>query len=132
MLHDHRAGNEEMETVATQFFKTGVIGNTHLFAAFVPLLQKGKIKKAIAVSSGHAALDIINAVGLENAAFYAAAKAAQNIIVAKFSVQYKDEGILFMSVSPGVVDTGMLNQGRSSFPRVQSFRPASRSRLIGG
>jgi hypothetical protein len=29
-----------------------------------------------------------------------------NMAIAKFSAQYKKDGILFLSLSPGVVDTG--------------------------
>ena len=37
---------------------------------------------------------------------YAISKAALNMAVAKFHVEYKDEGILFMCISPGLADTG--------------------------
>ena len=37
---------------------------------------------------------------------YSTSKAAMNLITAKFSAQYKKDGILFLSISPGFVDTG--------------------------
>lgn len=36
---------------------------------------------------------------------YAASKAALNLLIAKFSASYADEGILFLSLCPGLVDT---------------------------
>lgn len=39
-------------------------------------------------------------------ALYAASKAAMNVIVAKFNAQYKKDGVLFMSISPGLVEVG--------------------------
>ena len=42
---------------------------------------------------------------------YAASKAALNVIVAKFSAEYKKEGILFLSVSPGLVEVGRYDNG---------------------
>ena len=67
------------------------------------LVLKGKVKKVIALSSGHGDLDLINDLDIENAALYAASKAALNVVVAKFSARYKRDGVLFVSISPGVV-----------------------------
>ncbi|KAJ5583048.1 hypothetical protein N7535_001668 [Penicillium sp. DV-2018c] len=64
----------------------------HLFHFFLLLVLKGKVKKVIAISSGAADLDLINDCDIE---------AALNIVVAKFDVQYKKDGVLFLSNSPG-------------------------------
>ena len=77
--------------------------------------MKGKVKKVISVSSGHADLDFINKLEVENSSLYAASKAALNVIVAKFSAQYKKEGVLFTSVSPGVVEVGHFADGNHPF-----------------
>jgi len=58
------------------------------------------------ISSGMADLDIINEAGSTYAGPYAMSKAALNVAVAKYSAEFKHEGILFFSISPGVVDTG--------------------------
>lgn len=97
---------EELEKVASDIFRTNVVGNIHFFNLFLPLLKKGKVKKAIAISSGHADLNLINDLDLETNALYAASKAGTNIIVAKFNAQYKKDGILFVAISPGMVDVG--------------------------
>ncbi|KAH8807957.1 putative short chain dehydrogenase [Xylogone sp. PMI_703] len=97
---------EELEDVATKLFKTNVVGNIHLFNLFLPLVMKGKVKKVITISSGHADLDLINNLEIENSALYAASKAAVNVIVAKFNAQYKKDGVLFLSISPGFVEVG--------------------------
>ncbi|KAM3069053.1 hypothetical protein ACMFMG_004233 [Clarireedia jacksonii] len=97
---------EELEKVSSELFKTNVVGNIHFFNFFVPLVMKGKIKKVIAISSGHSDLDLINNIGIENSALYSASKAALNVIVAKFNAQYKKDGVLFFSISPGVVEVG--------------------------
>lgn len=75
--------------------------------------MKGKVKKVIAHSSGHADLDFINDLEVELSALYAASKAAMNVIVAKFGTQYKKDGVLFLSLSPGVVDVGHYAEGES-------------------
>ena len=94
-----------------KLFQTNVIGNIHLFNLFLPLVMKGMVKKVITVSSGHADLDLINDLEIETSALYAASKAAMNVIVAKFSAQYKKDGVLFVSISPGVVEVGHFENG---------------------
>jgi NAD(P)-dependent dehydrogenase (short-subunit alcohol dehydrogenase family) len=101
---------EELDSVADKLFKTNVTGNIHFFNLFMPLVLKGKTKKVIAITSGHADLDFINNFDIENSALYSASKAALNIIVAKFSAQYKKDGVLVFSMSPGVVEVGHFSQ----------------------
>ena len=97
---------EELDDVAGKLFQTNVTGNIHFFNLFMPLVLKGKTKKVIAISSGYADLDFINNFDIENSALYSASKAALNIIVAKFSAQYKKDGVLVFSLSPGMVEVG--------------------------
>ena len=94
---------EELEDVSSKLFQTNVVGNIHLFNLFLPLVLKGKIKKVITISSGHADLYLINDLEIETNALYSASKAAMNVIVAKFNAQYKKDGVLFVSIIPGVV-----------------------------
>lgn len=77
--------------------------------------MKGKVKKVIALTSGHADLDLINEFEVEISAVYAASKAALNVVVAKFNAQYKKDGVLFMSMSPGVVEVGHYNESACIF-----------------
>ena len=81
----------------------------------MPLVLKGKTKKVIAITSGHADLEFINNFDIENSALYSASKAALNVIVAKFSAQYKKDGVLVFSMSPGVVEVGHF--GDRIYPR---------------
>ncbi|TVY83399.1 putative oxidoreductase [Lachnellula suecica] len=122
---------EKLEDIASQYYKTNVVGTIHFFTLFTPLVMKGKVKKAIAISSGHADLDFINNNDIDVSALYAASKAAMNVIVAKFSAQYKKDGVLFFSISPGVVDVGHFDnvapekmQGMASvMGRLQAYAP---------
>jgi len=87
-------------------FQANVIGEIHLFNLTIPLILKGKAKKVIAISSGFADIDLTANLELPNSAPYSISKAALNMTVAKFSAQYAKDGVLFMTISPGVVDTG--------------------------
>ena len=95
-------------------FQTNVVGNIHLFNLFLPLVMKGKVKKVISMSSGHADLDLINDLEIETQALYSASKAAMNVIVAKYNAQYKKDSVLFVSISPGVVEVGHFANGAYS------------------
>lgn len=95
-----------MEEEMLAVFKSNVIGNVNLFNLFMPLILKGQQKKVAFISSGHADLEFIRTSEIESNAPYSVNKAAGNIVVAKFGAEYAKQGVLFISISPGVVDTG--------------------------
>ncbi|KAJ5131577.1 short chain dehydrogenase (AtsC) [Penicillium bovifimosum] len=97
---------EEVDAVLSELMRINVAGNIHLFHVFLPLLVKGEIKKVIAISTGLADLDLTNDCEIDIGALYASSKAALNVIVAKFNAQYKKDGVLFLAISPGLVDVG--------------------------
>jgi NADP-dependent 3-hydroxy acid dehydrogenase YdfG len=108
---------EELEAVGLELWQTNVVGNIHLIHLFLPLVFKGKVKKVIFISSGHADLDFTNALDVETSPIYTASKAAMNAIMSKFSVQYKKDGVLFLSISPGLVEVGRFSDG--TYPCLQ-------------
>ncbi|TRX90608.1 hypothetical protein FHL15_008581 [Xylaria flabelliformis] len=97
---------KRLEKELTEHYRATVLGNINLYASFIPLILKGQVKKVIAISTGLSDLDITNQLELELAPLYAIAKAGLNMMTAKFSAQYRKEGVLFMNVCPGVVDVG--------------------------
>ncbi|KAH8164043.1 hypothetical protein CIB48_g4201 [Xylaria polymorpha] len=97
---------KRLEGELTTHYRTTVIGNINLYGLFMPLILRGYVKKVIAISTGISDLDITTQLELEGSPLYAIAKAGLNMMTAKFSAQYKKEGVLFMSVCPGVVDVG--------------------------
>jgi NAD(P)-dependent dehydrogenase (short-subunit alcohol dehydrogenase family) len=113
---------EELEAVCSTLNQTNVVGNVHLFQLFLPLVFKGKAKKVIAISTGLADLDLTNNLEISTTAFYAASKAALNTIVGKYNAEYKKQGVLFMSISPGVVEVGRNADGTlTSSPISRSY-----------
>ncbi|KAK7714032.1 hypothetical protein SLS63_011836 [Diaporthe eres] len=101
--------------------KTNIIGNIHLFNLFLPLLLKGTQKKVVFISSGHADLDLISKYEVDITGPYALGKAATNVVVAKFHAEHAKHGVLFMSISPGVVDTGHFDPSGLTEEEQQSF-----------
>ncbi|GKT43013.1 putative oxidoreductase [Colletotrichum spaethianum] len=97
---------KELEEDLLHCFKVNVVGNIHLFNLYMPLVLKGNVKKAITLSSGMADIDLINQYRLDVAAPYSISKGAMNIAVSKFHAQYAGDGVLFMGICPGMVETG--------------------------
>lgn len=93
-------------------FDINVIGNIHLFNLFMPFVLNGRVKKVVALSTGMADLDLVNDYSIQVGAPYSISKAALNLAVAKFNARYKREGVLFLSISPGFVETGQDQDGK--------------------
>lgn len=117
MWHESKRGEqpEALEENLIKCFKINTVSNIHLFNLFMPLILKGDVKKVIAISSGHASLDAISNLEIEVAPLYTISKAGLNAAVAKFSAQYAKDGVLFMSICPGMVDTGHFANGMFDF-----------------
>lgn len=103
-----------------RLFEVNVIAIVHLINLFIPLVLKSEAKKIIAISSGLADADLTNKFELATASLYSTSKAALNMVIAKFNAQYKQEGVLFLSMSPGMVEVGHFKDGiiaqNSQFP----------------
>ena len=85
---------------------TNVLANIHLYNLFMPQILKGKGKKVVVISSGMGDMDMVNNYDLYVSPLYSTSKAAVNMITAKFNAQYRKEGVLFLSICPGMVDVG--------------------------
>ncbi|KIK41664.1 hypothetical protein CY34DRAFT_761307 [Suillus luteus UH-Slu-Lm8-n1] len=87
-------------------FNVNVISVIHTINIFLPLLQNGKAKKVVTITSGSGDLDVTMATEFVISAPYSISKAAVNMVNAKYAAQYKSEGFVFLALSPGLVDTG--------------------------
>lgn len=96
---------EALEKELLGTFQTNAIGNIHLINVFMPLILQGSAKKVIALSTGLGDIDLIRNHDIWMGVAYSISKAALNMVIAKFSAQYREEGILFLGISPGVVNT---------------------------
>ncbi|KAK6210528.1 hypothetical protein LQW54_006136 [Pestalotiopsis sp. IQ-011] len=95
---------EKLNQDLTNMIKTNVTGNIILYKLFLPLILKGQGKKVICITSGMADIGVINSTGLKESPLYAMSKAAMNVATAKFNLQYKKDGVLFLGICPGMVD----------------------------
>lgn len=112
---------EEITKTSRELFEVNVIGNIHLFNLFMPLVLKGEAKKVITISSGFADPDLTRNYDIGTAPLYSVSKAAVNMVVAKFSAEYREEGVLFLALTPGTVDVGQYKDGMPPFSLVDSL-----------
>ncbi|TDZ32584.1 putative oxidoreductase [Colletotrichum spinosum] len=105
-LGDLGSQPEGLTKAARDLFDINVIGNIHLVNLFLPLLLKGQTKKVTIISSGLGDAEVTRQLDVDVQPLYSASKAAVNMIVAKFSAQYKEQGVLFLALSPGLVEVG--------------------------
>jgi NAD(P)-dependent dehydrogenase (short-subunit alcohol dehydrogenase family) len=97
---------EVLEQDLTSSFRANVVGVANTVNIFLPLIRAGNEKKIITISSGMADTELINRFGVPVAAPYSISKAATNALIAKYNAALgKSEGILFLALSPGLVDT---------------------------
>ena len=57
-------------------------------------------------------MDLMAKLSIAIQPLYTISKAALNAAVAKFSAQYAKEGLLFFSISPGMVETGFYDDSK--------------------
>lgn len=115
-LHDDTAGKfftdynvenyAKMTDDLRKGFETNVLGVINTINAFLPLVQKSEIKKVITLTTGLADDNLTRDYGIWETAAYSVGKAATNTVIAKYDAKFRSEGILFLGISPGVVDVG--------------------------
>ncbi|KAF7365580.1 NAD(P)-binding protein [Mycena venus] len=98
---------EALEDDLLDMFKTNTVSAIHSINAFLPLVKKGSGKKVLILSTGLADVDSTVYAGVIGQVTYSIAKVALNMAVAKYAATYKDEGIIFLAISPGIVATAM-------------------------
>lgn len=82
-----------------------VINNMFVINAFLDLIRAGIEKKIIFISSQSAAIHFTRITGFASVMGYSAAKAAMEVVTAKYAAELAPEGIKTLSLSPGWVDT---------------------------
>jgi NAD(P)-dependent dehydrogenase (short-subunit alcohol dehydrogenase family) len=100
---------------------TNVLGNIHLINLFMPQILKGQARKVTIISSGMADTELTNNYDIDLGPLYAISKAAVNMVTAKFNALYKKDGILFLSICPGLVDVGHYKQEELSPAQLEAI-----------
>jgi len=99
-------GKEELLTNSMiESLKVNVLGVVFSINAFLPLVRRSSIKKIIVISTGLSDRDTTEKSTISFFMTYSAIKAALNMVVAKYAVRFREQGVVFLAVSPGLVDT---------------------------
>jgi len=96
---------EDLRKDLTKSLEVNVLGVIFAINAFLPLVRKSNIKKIIAISTGLADTEQAKDTGMPFFVAYSSTKAALNMVVARYSVELKDDGITILALSPGLVNT---------------------------
>jgi NAD(P)-dependent dehydrogenase (short-subunit alcohol dehydrogenase family) len=98
--------NDEMlRTEFQQYNETNVLGPMFAINAFLPLVRKSTVKKIVVLSSGLGDYDFTRDAEVSFSVAYSAYKAALNLIVLKYAIALKSEGVAILALSPGVINT---------------------------
>ncbi|CAL1699772.1 unnamed protein product [Somion occarium] len=112
----------------TDFFKVNTLGVIKTINVFLPLLRKASEKslaKVITISTGASDLEFTVNAGFWWFAPYATSKSATNMVMAKYAAAHKQENILFLSISPGAVNSANAppNEVEATFgPMIKVFQ----------
>ncbi|CAL1699759.1 unnamed protein product [Somion occarium] len=102
-------GKEDLlEKDFIDFFKVNTLGVIKTINVFLPLLRNASQKclaKVITISAPAAEIDFNLKTGLSFWAPYAVSKAGVNMVTAKYAARFKDDNLVFLSLSPGPVNT---------------------------
>ncbi|KAK1143606.1 hypothetical protein N8T08_006216 [Aspergillus melleus] len=103
-------GIEHMDDLESTF--TTNVTSTHLVtSAFLPLLQKGNLKKVINISTTLGSIAMSPTYSLFPVPAYKVSKAAQNMLTVQYAQSFADQGFTFVTVSPGWVKTDLGGSG---------------------
>ena len=86
-------------------YKINVVGTIHMINAFLPLLRAGTTKKCIIIGSGVGSHKLARRTEALDYSGYAMSKAALNIAAVRYASKYRSEGVIFLTISPGLVRT---------------------------
>lgn len=88
-----------------QTIEDNILSITNTTNVFLPLIRNGEGKKIIVLSSAFADIEFTRMAEIPFHIPYSISKAAMGILVAKYAVELKSEGIMTLSMAPGWVDT---------------------------
>jgi len=104
---DKYPSNESLANGLRASFEVEVVGTAVVTNTFLPLVLNGKAKKVMTISGGMGDLDLTLASQWRFFGPGAVAKAGQNMLVAKYAASLKSQGVTFLAISPGLIESGV-------------------------
>jgi len=103
--NDQNLGSLDYELMK-RVFDVNVVGTMKMTEAFIPHVEKSEQKKIVAITSTQGSISSVRSPSI---VFYNTSKAALNMAMRSNSRALKRKGITVALVSPGAVDTDMMN-----------------------
>lgn len=94
---------------------THAAGTLFTINAFMPQVLKSDIKKVVAISSSAGDVDASMKADIQNAITYGMSKSAVNLLIARYAVAHKEQGVVFVAMNPGWVYTVTDNLESSTY-----------------
>ncbi|KAH7184314.1 short chain dehydrogenase [Fusarium oxysporum] len=107
-------------------FKINVLGLVFFTIALIPLLEKGSEKKVVNVSSMLGDLNYTEKNPNLHFSSYSATKAAVTMANAKFHLEFKDKGFVFLALNPGWVKTELGPEEVQQYAPLTPYKSISR------
>ncbi|KAF3071499.1 hypothetical protein CFAM422_006088 [Trichoderma lentiforme] len=113
-------GREELlHDYMVKAMETNVVGVMYGINAYLPLVRKSSVKKITVISTGLADLELALQGNMSFFVTYSAVKAALNMVVAKYSIDLRADGVTIIALSPGLVNTQEAPPPAEIMPRIQ-------------
>ncbi|KAI1426991.1 NAD(P)-binding protein [Xylaria sp. FL1777] len=97
-------GIRSMDNLQDSFI-VNVLGVHWVTRAFLPLLQRGNLKKVANISTALASMTLASDAQFLLAPAYKTSKAAMNALTVQYALEYEKEGFSFMALCPGWMKT---------------------------
>lgn len=104
---DWKGNEKEFMEEMDASIHANTVGVVYTINAFIDLVKSSSIKKVIVISSGMGDLDFVRETDIAASVTYAVSKAGANMIIAKYAALHKQDGVIFLALSPGFVQTAV-------------------------
>ncbi|KAK7976532.1 hypothetical protein PG989_014995 [Apiospora arundinis] len=108
-------GIKNMDNLA-EAFNFNVMSVQNMTTVFLPLLEKGKLKKVANISTTVSSFAYQDVFGRVPAPAYKVTKAALNMLTLQWGREYRNKGFTIFGVSPGWLKTDMGGEGANLEP----------------
>ncbi|KAL8797857.1 MAG: hypothetical protein Q9195_000209 [Heterodermia aff. obscurata] len=100
-----RTGSIDKMDDLNRMFHNNVNSAQIVTAAFIPLLEKGTLKKVINMSTSVGSMKMASRFTMMHVPSYKVSKAALNMLTVQWALEYQNRGFTFMAISPGWLKT---------------------------
>ncbi|KAI9668525.1 MAG: polynucleotide adenylyltransferase [Trizodia sp. TS-e1964] len=104
-LTDFNGKEDLFKTDMNQAMEVNVYGIVYTTNAFLPLLLASSIKKIICITTALALSAFVEKTEIASIIPYSVSKAALNMVVTKYAILLKEQGVTVLGLSPGWVNT---------------------------